>query len=394
MRRWLRDKQSHSGFVVLIAASLVSAVLGSIHAFSVFLEPLETQFAVTRSTASLTYSFALVSLTIAVLLGPKVFSRWSAATFILFASILATCGALLAGFGTSLMMVWFGYSLIFGIANGLGYGFGLQIAAQVNPGREGWAMGVVTASYALGAVVSPALFDLAVISSGFKMAMMALAAVLLFVGFTSAGLMNSAGARFRAEGARTTGTSVPARSQQLLWFGYFGGVVAGLMIIGHAAGIATSLRPEMAAWIAPVIIAGCNLLGSLVAGRLVDDVPLGVVLGSLALLTTIALLGLAVFGGTFGLILCLGLVGFAYGGTIAAYPAAIAKLFGIEQSARIYGRVFTAWGGAGLVGPWFAGFLFDWSGGYQTAFFTAAAFGLISLVVVTVLFRDVRLKAG
>jgi OFA family oxalate/formate antiporter-like MFS transporter len=162
------------------------------------------------------------------------------------------------------------------------------------------------------------------------------------------------------------------------------------MVIGHAAGIAASLRPGMQSWIAPVVIAACNLLGSLIAGRLVDRLPLRVLLGSLALVTTVSLAGLAAFGGVFGLMLGFGLVGFAYGGTIAAYPAAIAKLFGIEQSAQVYGRIFTAWGAAGLVGPWFAGVLFDWSGDYRLALFTAAAIGLMSVAAVMVLFRVTR----
>lgn len=386
--------QNYKGLAVLIAASIVSAVLGSIHAFSVFLEPLGILFAEPRSIVSLTYSLALVALTFAVLVGPKFFGRWTAASFILGTCILAACGALLAGMASSLPIVWLGYSLIFGTANGLGYGFGLQIAAQVNPGREGFAMGIVTASYALGAVLSPALFDLAVETLGFIAAMIGLAGALLGVGVLSAALMRSVGARFQTAGSKAANTSVPLRSQQFLWLGYFGGVLAGLMVIGHAAGIAASLRPGTLTWIAPVTIAACNLLGSLVAGRLADRMPPGALLAGLAFMTTASLFGLASFGNTFGLMIGLGLVGFAYGGTIAAYPAAIAKMFGMQESARIYGRVFTAWGCAGLVGPWFAGFLFDWSGDYRLALLTAAAFGLMSVLVVTVPFRRERRTTG
>jgi len=56
---------------VLLATSLVSMVLGSVHAFSVFLEPLEVIFGTSRATLSLTYSFSLVFVTITVLFGPK-----------------------------------------------------------------------------------------------------------------------------------------------------------------------------------------------------------------------------------------------------------------------------------------------------------------------------------
>jgi OFA family oxalate/formate antiporter-like MFS transporter len=385
--------RSNPGIVVLAGASIVSAVLGSIHAFSVFLEPLEGQFTATRSAVSLTYSLALLALTISVLLGPRFFGRWSAASIVLFACALAACGALLAGMAGSLAFVWLGYSLIFGLANGLGYGFGLQIAAQFNPGREGLAMGVVTAAYALGAVLSPALFSQLVEVGGFASAMFSLAAALIGAGVLSAILMKTVDARFRVEIHQSGALSVPVRIQRLLWLGYFGAVLAGLMVIGHAAGIGASLRPGTAVWLAPAIIAASNLLGSLIGGRLADWVRPGILLATLAVLTTLAVAGIAAFGHIGGLMAGLGVVGFAYGGTIAAYPAAIAKLFGMRDSARIYGRIFTAWGCAGLIGPWFAGVLFDWSGGYQLALLAAAAFGLISVTAVIVLFGKYRLTA-
>jgi OFA family oxalate/formate antiporter-like MFS transporter len=137
-----------------------------------------------------------------------------------------------------------------------------------------------------------------------------------------------------------------------------------------------------------VLIAGCNLVGSLVGGRLADRVPQGVLLATLALMTTLALGCLAIFEQSLGGVVGFGLIGFAYGGTIAAYPAVIAKRVGMAQSARVYGRIFTAWGSAGLIGPWFAGWLFDWSGDYQLALIAAGAFGMMSVGAVLIVFRQ------
>ena len=148
-----------TGKLVLLSASVLSIVLVSIHAFSVFLEPLEQQFNASRSTVSLTYSFALVCLTLAVLAGHKVFSTMRASIFAGLICLVAAAGAFLAANASTLSGAWFGYSLLFGGANGFGYAFGLQMSAQANPGREGLAMGIVTASYALGASVSPAVFS-------------------------------------------------------------------------------------------------------------------------------------------------------------------------------------------------------------------------------------------
>ena len=71
-------------------------------------------------------------------------------------------------------------------------------------------------------------------------------------------------------------------------------------------------------------------------------------------------------------------VGFAYGAIIAVYPAAVTAHYGAARSARVYGRVFTAWGLAGLAGPWLAGALYDLSGTYSVALGLAALAGVVS----------------
>ena len=299
--------------------------------------------------------------------------------------MLAAIGTFIAGIGDSLSAVWLGYGVIFGAANGLGYGFGLQLAAQANPGREGLAMGVVTAAYAFGAVVSPTLFSAILETLSFRAVMVTLTGVLLASGIFSGAILKCVGAQFLQDKNRSVTISASLRSQQLLWLGYFGGVLAGLMVIGHAAGVAAALQPGISPWLAPMVIAAFNLLGSLIGGRLVDKVRPEGLLAVLAVITTSALISLVVFGRLGGLLISLSVIGFAYGGTIAAYPAAIAKLFDVKDSARIYGRVFTAWGCAGLLGPWFAGFLFDISRDYQLALLIAAAFSLVSVLAADLL---------
>ena len=78
-----------------------------------------------------------------------------------------------------------------------------------------------------------------------------------------------------------------------------------------------------------------------------------------------------------GQLALLGCVGFAYGAIIAVYPVAIAERFA-EDGARAYGRVFIAWGFAGLVAPWSAGLLYDGYGEYQPAMVIAAVVAILS----------------
>ena len=365
------------GTQVLLATSMVSAVLGTVHAFSVFLIPLETAFGVSRATVSLTYSFALVCLTLTVLAGPMVYTRYSPPRIFMTVAILGGAGATMAAFAEGIGGIWLGYSLAFGVANGLGYGFGLQFAARALPDRAGFAMGVVTAAYALGAAVAPAGFEALLTQGGFRAAMLALATVLLITGLLAAWIVAGSGVVFSNRGEAKGASSLPARNLALIWLAYGLAVSAGLMAIGHAAGIAESAG--FTGWLAPVVLAVCNLAGSLVAGQFADRTEPARLLSSLATLSALALGILAL--APYSTLAALGAIGFAYGGTIAAYPAAIARLFPGDAGPRAYGRVFTAWGLAGLSAPWFAGRIYDATGHYDTALWAALALALGSAIL-------------
>jgi OFA family oxalate/formate antiporter-like MFS transporter len=372
------------GCKVLFAASMVSMALGSIHAFSVFLEPLETAFRTSRATVSLIYSFSLVFLTTTVLFGPAVYSRLQPATIYILVAFLGAIGAGVASIADGLGLVWIGYSLIFGIANGLGYGFGLQFAARANPNHSGLAMGVVTAAYAFGAVLAPYGFEVALAFGGFFSAMVALGSVVFLVGISAASLIARSGVQYSDAQAEPSVSSLPRGRIATIWIAYGSGVAAGLMAIGHAAGIAATAG--FAGWIAAATIAGCNLVGSLLSGWLSDRVSHRSILTILPLLGAMALLALSVLPGQ--TLALLGVVGFAYGGTIATYPAAIAILFPGEDGPRAYGRIFTAWGVAGLLAPWFAGQIYDWNGSYTPALWVAAGLGTISAVIAQKIIRQ------
>ena len=64
------------GYLILAASMLVTFVLGSVHAFSVFIVPLEILLELPRSEISLIYSFALVGITVSVLLGYLIMPDW------------------------------------------------------------------------------------------------------------------------------------------------------------------------------------------------------------------------------------------------------------------------------------------------------------------------------
>ena len=67
---------------------------------------------------------------------------------------------------------------------------------------------------------------------------------------------------------------------------------------------------------------------------------------------------------------------------IAVVPAEVRRIGGVQGFARNYGRVFTAWGIAGITGPVTAGFLYDMTLGYGAALAMAAVLSLCSCFTI------------
>jgi OFA family oxalate/formate antiporter-like MFS transporter len=366
-------------YPVLIACMLVTFVLGSVHAFSVFLVPLEQNLDLPRSQVSLIYSWALASITVSVLVGYRIYARLPAWSMVGLTCGGAACGLYLAATASDWWSLFIGYSLMFGLANGVGYGYSLQLAGRELPQIRGFAMGAVTASYALGSIVFAAIFAWRIEALGVQAALLALMMAVIVCGAAAALLLGASRSRF-VEQPLPTGTSFPAGKVMQFWFAYLCSVFAGLMAIGHAAGIVLwkGLDTQQATLGAMMIGVG-SALGGFLAGWMIDRWPVTRFLVGLPLLAAGAMLLIVAFDGGAGVIGLLAIVGFSYGSIIAVYPVAISDYFG-EAGPQVYGQVFTAWGFAGLVAPWLAGLIFDWRGGYVPALIAAAAIASASAV--------------
>ena len=370
--------------LTLLACVLITLVLGSIHAFSVFLVPFEELLQATRAQVSLIYSSALLSLTCAVLIGYKIYPVLSAPMLGCLSCLLAALGTLISGHSSSYLWVFLGYAVIFGGANGIGYGFALQLSAQAMPQNKGIAMGTVTAFYALGAAIAPTVYKLGFGMGGISGAMNLATLIFIITAIVVYLLLKYAQAKYTGEDTTSTKkVNYSTATQILLWLAYGAGCTSGLMVLGHAIGIVQSIGGTVQlAVVSLTFIALSNMSGGLIAGWLADRINIRILLYLLPLFSAITALLLSINTNAKMLIPGLIIIGFCYGAIIAIYPLAVSLLFGASASSKIYGRVFTAWGLAGLVGPWFAGYLFDSSGGYTVSLLLAGMISLISMIAV------------
>ncbi|MEM6988516.1 MAG: MFS transporter [Pseudomonadota bacterium] len=285
--------QGHRPLSVLAACCAVSTVLGSVHAFSVFVPEWEQLLGADRAGVSLVYSIALIALTCAVLLGYRVYRQLPPAALFAGVGIAAAAGLVLSAQAVTLGTLYLTYGLVFGGANGVGYGYALQLSGQALPKHRGAAMSIVTACYAVGATLAPVLFVRLIANGGNALALGAAAVTVGVVCCLAAMVAWHAGARFESESASAV-RALPkplARARSVLWLAYGSAVLSGLMVIGHAFSLAAwrGLDTHSAAWATTVVAFG-NMLGGFSAGLLADRLSSRVLL---IMLPLFSMLGLA-----------------------------------------------------------------------------------------------------
>lgn len=365
----------------LAAALIVCLCFGSLHAYGVLLAPIEQWLGTNRTVTSLGYALAVAALTAGVYLNGRLEAVLGPQLRLIGCGIVAALGLIVAGGSSTTAGLLAGFGLLYGLANGVAYAMSLSLAASAMPGREAQAIGLATAAYGFGAVLCAQIFDAVLGRLHVATVLMMLAPVVFVVCLLGAAFISDGkvAALPSVMGIRNRG----ARPLVLLWAAYLLGAFSGLMVLAHA--------PAIAFWrggsdIHGGIVSGLVSLGS-VAGGYLGGVIAGQMQGRRSLFIPVVLQA-AVLGsipfvmGHVTLPALLATAGLCYGILIAAVPVEVRRISGPRDFSRSYGKVFTAWGLAGVAGPVAAGYLFDMTHGYGAALAMAAVLSLCSCLFI------------
>lgn len=192
--------------------------------------------------------------------------------------------------------------------------------------------------------------------------------------------------------ASRCGQVPPARTVSVMWLALLCGSGPGLLCHGHAAAMmalcatrgAMCASPASASTTASLRALGISgmavgsVIGRMGGGMIIDVVSARLCLIVLPLATAAVVLGPLIDPTsvplTFAALVSCGLT---YGLNAVALPVVTARIYGPDRMQSVYGTVFTAWGVGGILAPWLAGRLFDFTGGYAAALMVSA----ISLLV-------------
>ncbi|MBE3074437.1 MAG: MFS transporter [Actinobacteria bacterium] len=238
-----------------------------------------------------------------------------------------------------------------------------------------------------------------VLSSGIQTAFFTVGAIML-IGVCGAGLMFKVPpAGYKPAGwnpptpSATTATKADWTPNEIigngqfwvLWLIYFLGAAAGLMIIGVGVPIGVEvakLEPKVAA-AGLGTMALLNGLGRLVHGSISDKLGRKNTVILCFAEYLVAFLLLLPNADTFTKWLVgLCIVGFSYGGYLAIMPSMKADYFGTKSLGANYGYLFTAWGIAGVAGPFMIDAIKTATGAYTNAMYAISVACVAGIVLV------------
>ncbi len=141
------------------------------------------------------------------------------------------------------------------------------------------------------------------------------------------------------------------------------------------------------------VIGFAGFAGRLSIGPISDRLGRLPTLGACLLLQALAFLGFTTSTGLSLLYPAAAVFGFSYGGVTALFPALIGDFFGRIAIGAIVGFIFALAGSPAAFGPFIAGYMYDATKNYDSAFLLGASLNLVALALLFVLKKPTRTKS-
>jgi MFS family permease len=263
--------------------------------------------------------------------------------------------------------------------------------------RRGLAIGLASAGGSLGTFALPPVAHLVVSRLGWRWAYVVFGVAVLLalnglavlmrrdpetIGLGPDGDARPRGAVPRPEGW-TTGRAMRNRVFWML-FAVFGATWIPVFIpLVHLVPMARELGvPPLLATTLVSALGAAALVGRLLMGAASDRIGRRPALAVALTLQAAAFVGFALARELPGLYAASLVFGFSYGAGSTLFPAAVADFFGREHAASLAGLLFALAGSLAAWGPLAAGFIRDHSGEYEVAWWLAAGFNALALVLL------------
>ena len=360
---------------IILGAILLHLSIGSIYAFSVFINPLVLAFGFELPAVQFIFSLAIATLGIsAAFIFGKFVEKYGAKKTALISTLCFTLGMIGTGLFLTLQVgaltTVYVMFIILGIGLGSGYISPVSSLLKCFNKHPGMAGGIAVFAFGLGAAVcSPVatwLLTFLPVQSVFIVLGIAYFVIMSIATYLLPNKIYSTEAKFNA--GMDLHSALNTRTFYKLWLLFMTNIFCGIAIISIAAPMAMSILSieAMEAALIVSIISICNGIGRPIFATLADIFNPKNMYTCIFVLQILALLVMLVYPVKAVVIISLGLIGACYGAGFSILPSYIAYIFGLKNVGAIHGASLTAWSFSGIFAPLFIALVFHMSGAYLT----------------------------
>lgn len=385
--------QNRAGWKVVLAGTGINLALGILYAWSIFKTAIEKDLGWDSAKLNDPYAICCLVFSFSMILAgrcqDKIGPRWT-----------ATLGGVLVAIGLALVSqsrsygVWvLGFGVLVGMGMGFGYSSATPPALKWFPSSQtGKVAGIVVAGFGLAPLYIAPWTETLLKTGGLQLATAFYAVFFLVVVCGLATFLknpeNAQGLTVVSQDGSGSSVSpfamLQTREFYLLWWVYFIGAGAGLMVISSMNGMAKKSMGDYA-YLAVIVLAIGNAAGRVVAGVVSDRIGRKATLLIVTLLQAgCMLLSIPVTQqGHYALLIVLlaTMIGFNYGANLCLFPAFVKDLYGVQHFGMNYGILFTSWGIGGFVLSRVQQMLRASSGDFRSSFMVAAGLLLVGSVI-------------
>ena len=361
---------------IAVAAIIMQLCLGTVYAWSVFKKPCILSFECAETAIQVTFMICIGMIGLSAAFGGALVDKKGPRFVATIGGLLFGIGTLLSGFAEqtkSLPLLYLGFGFIGGLGNGFGYVTPIATLIRWFPDKRGLVTGLAVMGFGAGAFFMGKIAPQMIINMGVANTFYIWGVIFLILvtaaaqfyknppkGWLPAGFTPSPAKGVSAAESFTFAEAKKTPQWWMLWGMLFLNVSAGIGLLSQLSPMAQDVLKKTISDPTALALAGGSILayasifnglGRLFWAWISDSIGRKNVFIIMFITQAILYIVLPQIGSEFlfTLIACYLLA--CYGGGFATMPAFAADSFGPTYIGRVYGIMLTAWGVAGVVGP-------------------------------------------
>lgn len=386
-------------WLIALAAIGIHICIGSVYAWSVLTKPIMQQMGFSLKETTWTFSLAILFLGLSAgflgsfveKCGPKKSGFLSMMFF-----VIGMFGTAFALSMHSLVLLYVFYGIIGGIGLGIGYITPVSTLVKYFPKRRGFATGLAIMGFGFASLIAGPLMQYLTSNYGLSANFIILGCAYMIVMSASAMYLkapeiddtskSSKNITYKYKGM-TAQDALKTWQFSALWWVFFINITCGIGLLAVASPMAqdvVKMTPVAAASMVG-IIGLLNGFGRIFWSTISDFIGRGYTYALFFLIEIAAFWQLAQVSTVFAFESLVFLIITCYGGGFSCMPAYLSDVFGTKQLSAIHGRILTAWGIAGVVGPVAVSWLREATNSYSLTLYAFSGCFVLNLIIALIL---------